>query len=79
MVVPGVVQARIYNCPICNADTPHIVKGKRGDVFGLECSNCASGSLVRQDELDNYEVQWEEDLRKLLENLSAEFEGDEQQ
>lgn len=76
VVVPKVVQARIYNCPVCNTDTPHLVKGKRNDVYGLECSRCAAGSLVRQDELDKYEVQWEDDLRALLENLSAEFAED---
>jgi len=75
-VLPGVTQARMYTCPICHASAPHFVKGKRGETWGLECSNCLCGSLVNERDLEHYELQWEEELREILEGLSKEFETD---
>lgn len=59
----------IYNCPVCNVDTPHNIKGRRGDMYGIICSNCHCGSLVRELDLRVYQLKWEEELREILDSL----------
>ena len=60
---------RIFNCPICQVDTPHTVAGCRDVTYAVICSNCSGGSLVPEDELRLYQAQWEEELREILETL----------
>ena len=69
---------RIYTCPICRVDTPHTVCSRRGGVYAILCSSCASGSLVREEDLRLHQFRWEEELRQILENLSIheDFDGD---
>ena len=61
---------RIYACPICRVDPPHTVCSRRGGVYAILCSSCASGSLVREEDLRLHQFRWEEELRQILENLS---------
>lgn len=60
---------RIYECPICQVDTPHTVAGSRGNTYGIVCGHCRGGSLVNGDVLDMYQTQWEAELREVLEGL----------
>lgn len=62
---------KIYSCPICQVDTPHTVRGHHGATYAVACSNCTGGSLVHGDELRMYQVQWEEELREILESLGS--------
>lgn len=62
-------KTKIYGCPICQADTPHVIKGQKSDTFALLCSNCGTGSLVQSDELCLYQLHWEEELRQILGSL----------
>lgn len=60
---------RIYNCPVCEVDTPHTVKGRRGDSYGIICSSCDSGAIVKELDLRLYQLKWEEELREILDSL----------
>lgn len=60
---------RIYNCPMCQVDTPHTIAASRGVTYAVVCSNCASGSLVDGQSLQSYQAEWEEELRDILESL----------
>jgi hypothetical protein len=62
-------KTKIYSCPICQADTPHVIKGQKSETFALLCSNCGTGSLVQSDELCLYQLHWEEELRQILGSL----------
>jgi len=68
---------RIYACPICQVDTPHLIKARRGDMYAIVCSNCSSGSLVQTDELQLYQAKWEEELRQILDDLDKDYDGGE--
>lgn len=57
---------RIYRCPICQADTPHIVQGRRGSIYGILCGNCRGGSLVPLELLATYRVRWADELREVF-------------
>lgn len=70
---------RIFNCTICNVDTPHSVKGNRRGVCGIVCTNCGSGAIINEVELRVYQLKWEEELREILDSLvehSLEFNED---
>lgn len=60
---------RIFNCPVCNVDTPHSLKAHRGETYGIICTNCNLGSLVSEIDLQVYQLKWEEELREILDNL----------
>lgn len=60
---------RIYRCPVCGVDTPHSVKGKRGHMYGVLCTNCRCGSVVSDEDLDLYQLEWDEDLEAMLNRL----------
>ncbi len=60
---------RIYNCGICNVDTPHSIKGHIGETYGIICTNCSSGALVNELDLRIYQLKWEEELREILDSL----------
>lgn len=60
---------RIFSCPICQVDTPHTIRSRRGEVYAVVCTNCSSGSLVRADELRLFQARWEEELRQILDHL----------
>jgi len=68
---------RIYKCPVCGVDTPHIVRARRGSTYAVVCSNCESGALVDEDDLRLYQMRWEEELRQILDSLEQEtIDGD---
>lgn len=67
---------RIYNCPICNVDTPHNIKGHKGETYAILCTNCNSGSLVQELDLRLYQLKWEEELRQILDSLVDQPFGD---
>ena len=70
---------RIYNCSVCNVDTPHTVRANRGDFYGIVCTNCNSGAIVHELDLKIYQIKWEEELREILDNLveqSFKFDDD---
>ncbi|NLK07604.1 MAG: hypothetical protein GX316_02760 [Firmicutes bacterium] len=69
-------KTKIYSCPTCQADTPHIIKGRKDETLALVCSNCTTGSLVQSDELYLYQLHWEEELRQILGSLEQDFEDD---
>ncbi|MBE3582912.1 MAG: hypothetical protein IMX01_02215 [Limnochordaceae bacterium] len=60
----------MFTCPVCQTDTPHTVRGNHGDVYGVICNHCHTGSLVREDHLTLYQAQWEEELRQILDSLN---------
>lgn len=62
-------ETRIYGCPMCGLDTPHIVSGQRNEVNAIRCTNCGNGSLVRNEDLSQYQERWEEELREILASL----------
>lgn len=63
---------RIYRCPFCGVDTPHVVRARRGSIYGVVCANCESGALVDEDDLQLYQMRWEEELRQILDSLEQE-------
>ncbi len=60
---------RIFYCPVCNVDTPHNVRAKKEDIFGISCTNCDSGSIVNELDLRIYQLKWEEELQDILDSL----------
>lgn len=60
---------RIFRCPFCSVDTPHSVKGRRGNMYGIVCTNCRSGSVVSDVDLRIYQLKWEEELQAILDSL----------
>ncbi|NLY29742.1 MAG: hypothetical protein GX047_03835 [Firmicutes bacterium] len=69
-------KTKIYSCPICQADTPHVIKGQRNETCALLCSNCGTGSLVQRDELCLYQLHWEEELRQILGTLEQRLDDE---
>lgn len=63
---------RIYRCPVCQVDTPHTIRARRGMTYAVVCSNCESGALVCEDDLRLYQMRWEEELRQILDSLEHE-------
>lgn len=63
---------RIYRCPICQVDTPHSIRGQRGETYAVLCTNCEGGALVNEDDLRLYQLRWEEELREILDSLERE-------
>lgn len=61
---------RIYHCTVCNVDTPHSIRGRKRDLYGLMCTNCQCGALVTEGKLLRYQLQWEEELRSILDDLT---------
>ena len=72
----NVGKTKIYGCPTCQADTPHVIKGQKGETSALLCSNCGTGSLVQNDELYLYQLHWEEELRQILGSLEHRLDDD---
>ena len=70
-------KTKIYSCPTCGADTPHVIKGQKNQMLAMVCSNCETGSLVQQDELYLYQLHWEEELRQILGSLEQGLDDDE--
>lgn len=60
---------RIFHCPICEVDTPHNVKGRRGEMYGIICTNCNNGAVVSDLDLRIYQLKWEEELQSILDSL----------
>lgn len=60
---------RIFHCPTCEVDTPHTVKARKGDMYGIICTNCSGGALVSGLDLRIYQLKWEEELQNILNNL----------
>jgi formate-dependent nitrite reductase cytochrome c552 subunit len=61
---------RVFSCPFCEADTPHTVRAQRDDMFAIVCNQCHMGSLVMGESLRLHHLQWEEELRQILNSLS---------
>lgn len=60
---------KIFNCPVCNVDTPHYIKVHRSDIYAIVCTNCGSGSIVNEIDLRIYQLKWEEELKEILDSL----------
>lgn len=60
---------RIFQCPICQVDTPHRVFGQRNGIHAALCLNCRSGALVRAEALRLAERRWEGELCEILSSL----------
>jgi transcription elongation factor Elf1 len=60
---------RIFSCPMCGLDAPHSVAGELNEVIAIRCSNCGNGSLVRESDLDVYQLRWAEELREIIASL----------
>ena len=60
---------RIFHCPTCEVDTPHTVKARKGDMYGIICTNCSGGGLVSGLDLRIYQLKWEEELQNILNSL----------
>lgn len=60
---------RIFQCAICQVDTPHRVFGQRDGVHAALCLNCRSGALVRAEGLRLAERRWEGELSEILTSL----------
>jgi len=61
--------AQIFTCPRCHAETAHFVLIRRGERFGLECSQCHTTSLANHDALIASQSLWEEELCQILNSL----------
>ncbi|HEY8496802.1 MAG: hypothetical protein C0P61_004730 [Bacillota bacterium] len=61
---------RLYRCALCGADTPHRIRGRRGNRYAVVCTNCSGGALVGGDDLWLYQLRWEEELREILTQLT---------
>jgi len=48
---------RIFHCPVCEVDTPHTVKAKKGDMYGIICTNCLGGAVVSGLDLRIYQLK----------------------
>lgn len=60
---------RIFPCPACEVDTPHIVKARKGEMYGILCTNCHGGAVVSDLDLRIYQIKWEEELQAILDSL----------
>ncbi|HHV54060.1 MAG TPA: hypothetical protein GXX55_01195 [Firmicutes bacterium] len=60
---------RVYVCPSCQSHTPHTVRAQNGNVYAIVCNQCRMGSLVKGEALRQHHVQWEEELRQILDSL----------
>lgn len=60
---------RIFYCPNCDVDTPHTVKARRGEMYGIICTNCLGGAVVSSLDLRIYQLRWEEELQAILDSL----------
>ncbi|HHY10886.1 MAG TPA: hypothetical protein GX528_10050 [Firmicutes bacterium] len=69
---------RIFHCPGCAVDTPHLVKARRGEMYGIVCTNCAGGAVVSDLDLRIYQLKWEEELQAILDSLLEQPFGDEE-
>ncbi|HHV93169.1 MAG TPA: hypothetical protein GXX47_01380 [Firmicutes bacterium] len=69
-------KTKIFSCPNCQADTPHVIKGQKNDTCALLCSNCGTGSLVHTDELCLYQLHWEDELRQILGTLEQRLDDE---
>lgn len=63
--------AQYFTCPHCHGETPHFVLIRRGDRVGVECTNCHTISLARQEQLIDGQLLWEEELRQILISLET--------
>lgn len=61
---------RLFRCALCGVDTPHRIRGRKGNRYAVLCTNCRGGALVGGEELRLYQVRWEEELREILSQLS---------
>ena len=66
---------RIFRCPMCRVDTPHSIKGHRGEMYGIVCTNCGSGAVVSEIDLRFYQLKWEEELQAILHSLIEQPQG----
>ncbi|REJ36924.1 MAG: hypothetical protein DIU82_02545, partial [Bacillota bacterium] len=49
---------RLYRCALCGADTPHRIRGRRGNRYAVVCTNCSGGALVGGDDLWLYQLRY---------------------
>lgn len=68
---------RIFPCSICKVDTPHTVKARKGEMYGIICTNCLGGAVVSDLDLRIYQIKWEEELQAILDSLIEHPFGDE--
>lgn len=61
---------RVYRCRLCGVDTPHRICHRKEDRYAIACTGCSGGALVAGEDLLLYQVQWEEELRGLLQRLA---------
>lgn len=69
-------QSQVYLCPNCAIDTPHLVIAERNSVYGIVCSHCHTGSLVKHEVLQYHQNKWEQELREILNSLSRKPEDE---
>ncbi|NLJ80627.1 MAG: hypothetical protein GX335_06360 [Firmicutes bacterium] len=69
---------RIFHCPACEVDTPHLVKARKGEMYGIVCTNCLGGAVVSELDLRVYQLKWEEELQAILDSLIDQPFGDEE-
>lgn len=67
---------RIFHCSVCQVDTPHTVKARKGEMYGIICTNCLGAAVVSGLDLRIYQLKWEEELQAILDSLVEHPLGD---
>ena len=49
--------------------THHTVKARKGEMYGIICTNCLGGAVVSDLDLRIYQIKWEEELQAILDSL----------
>ncbi|HOJ77942.1 MAG TPA: hypothetical protein PLZ08_08100 [Bacillota bacterium] len=64
----------IYLCPRCEVDTIHYIINRKHHLLGVVCSHCHTPSLVKREILTYHQLKWEDELRRILDNLDNPFD-----
>lgn len=64
----------IYLCPRCEVDTIHYIVTRKHALLGIVCSHCQTPSLVKREILTYHQLKWEDELRRILDNLDNPFD-----
>lgn len=60
----------IYLCPQCGVDTIHYILNRKHNLLAVVCSHCQTPSLVKREILTYHQLKWEDELRRILDNLN---------
>jgi len=64
----------VFLCPHCGVDTIHHLVNRKHNLLGIVCSHCQTASLVKREILTYHQLKWEDELRRILDNLDNPFD-----